>query len=73
MAPHNYDPKSIHAVLARLEEKLDNALKTQDEQKISIRKLWAAHYKLVGRVMFISGGISGLAWLVQVLTSHHGN
>jgi len=66
----DYDPNSYNAVLSRIETKLDNALKTQDEHGEAISKLWRALNRLDVRVAAIAATIGVVCELGKLLFFH---
>jgi hypothetical protein len=64
---NEYNPHSIDATLSRIETKLDDSLRVQEEHGEAIRKLWAALGRLDVRVAIISSTATGIFLAVKYL------
>ncbi len=63
----DYNPNSVHAVLSRIETKLDGMRETQGQHSTAIRKLWAALGRLDVRVAVIATSVSILFAVLKLL------
>jgi hypothetical protein len=61
-----YNDKSLDATIGRIESKLDMALERINNHSLGIDSLWKFVSNLQMRVAMIAGGISVIAFLLEI-------